>query len=145
MAKPTAFSCNFWSITMRDFVTFANFITSQCKQTHVCVDKVVKRPEDPFPRICEGFCPWLKPERCECSVGRRSTYCFTAVVLSASASEASASASASASYQLLGGPLAQIFLGGMLFVLQVIIFWAQGQALRAFFTEMCFATIWSRV
>ena len=46
-------------------ITFANFIASQCKQTHVCVDKVVKRPEDPFPRICEGLCPWIKPERCE--------------------------------------------------------------------------------
>ena len=32
----------------------------------MCVDKVVKRPEDPFPHICEGLCPWLKPERCEC-------------------------------------------------------------------------------
>ena len=27
---------------------------SQCKQTQVCVDKVVKRPEDPFPRVCEN-------------------------------------------------------------------------------------------
>ena len=27
---------------------------------------MVKRPEDPFPHICEGLCPWLKPEGCEC-------------------------------------------------------------------------------
>ena len=25
----------------------------------MCVDKVVKRPEDPFPRVCEGLCPWI--------------------------------------------------------------------------------------
>ena len=49
--KLTAF---YGSILMRDFDYF-----------YVCVDKVVKRPEDPFPRICEGLCPWLKPERCE--------------------------------------------------------------------------------
>ena len=30
------------------------FNTSQCKQTQVCLDKVVKRPEDPFPRVCES-------------------------------------------------------------------------------------------
>ena len=35
-------------------ITFANFNTSQCKQTQVCVDKVVKRPEDPFPCVCES-------------------------------------------------------------------------------------------
>ena len=35
-------------------ITFANFNTSQYKQTHVCVDKVVKRPEDPFPRVCDS-------------------------------------------------------------------------------------------
>ena len=31
----------------------------------MCVDKVVKKPEDPFLRIWEGLCPWLKSERCE--------------------------------------------------------------------------------
>ena len=35
-------------------ITFANFNTSQCKQTHMCVGKVGKRPEDPFPRVCES-------------------------------------------------------------------------------------------
>ena len=48
---------------MRDFDYFANFIASQCKQTPVCLHKVVIRQEDRFPRICEGLCHWLKPER----------------------------------------------------------------------------------
>ena len=44
---------------------FAIFIASNVKQTHMCADKVVKRPEDPFLRVCEGLCPFLKPERRE--------------------------------------------------------------------------------
>ena len=42
---------------MRDLITFANFNASQCKQTHVRVGKMVKRPEDPLRRICEGHRP----------------------------------------------------------------------------------------
>ena len=41
-------------------ITFANFIANQCKQIQVCVT-VGKRPEDPFPCVCEGVCPWQSP------------------------------------------------------------------------------------
>ena len=51
---PTAFQCNFGSIAVRNFDYFSNFNLGQCKQTHMCVDKVVKRPEGPFPRVCES-------------------------------------------------------------------------------------------
>ena len=59
---PTAFQYNSGSIKINVLITFANFNTSQCKQTHVCVNKVVKRPEDPFPRVCRVL-PMVKVNR----------------------------------------------------------------------------------
>ena len=43
----------------------------KCKQSHLYVDKVMKRHEDPFPHFKEGLCPQPQPECCECACRSR--------------------------------------------------------------------------
>ena len=52
----------FWVSNGNILIIFDTFNESLYKLTHVRIDKVIERPEDPFSRICEGICPWLKPE-----------------------------------------------------------------------------------
>ena len=63
LAKYRSTEKSFFKVFLSTFF-FAIFNARQVNK-HVCLDKVVKTLEDPFPWIYEGLCPWLKPEHCE--------------------------------------------------------------------------------
>ena len=60
---PMHFSIILGVLQCKYLITFANFNTCQCNQTHMCIDRVAKMPE--FPRVFQGLCHWLNPECCE--------------------------------------------------------------------------------